>query len=195
MAPGDYVNKIDAAFRRAGFGDADAFAEWMSLVEDPLRRSLARFARAVDVEVVVQETFLRMWLIAREPARRLEGENASLRFAFRVAQNVAHEELRHTRLHPLIDENAVDQLPEFRLEPAFPDPSLGKAIRECIDRLPTQPKTALNSRIQDGHLPDRDLAQKARMKLNTFLQNIVRARKLMAACLEARGVRLEGIVS
>jgi DNA-directed RNA polymerase specialized sigma24 family protein len=103
--------------------------------------------------------------------------------------------LRHTRLHPLIDEKPVDQLPEYRLEPAFPDPLLQKAIRECIDRLPTQPKTALNARFQDGHMLDRDLAQRARMKLNTFLRNIVRARKLMAECLERRGVRFEGIFS
>jgi DNA-directed RNA polymerase specialized sigma24 family protein len=195
MAPGDYVNKIDTAFRRAGFGDADAFAGWMSLVECPLRRSLARFARAVDVEVVVQETFLRMWLLAQDPARRLEGENASIRFALRVAQNVAHEELRHTPLHQGIGIEGLSQLPEFRLDPEFPDPALRRVIRECLDRLPAQPKTALNSRIQDGHLPDRDLAQRARMKLNTFLQNIVRARKLMAECLERRGVRLEGIAS
>lgn len=56
---------LEAAFRLARSGDREAFAEWMGMVEIPLRRSLSRFARAVDVEVVMQETLLRMWLVAR----------------------------------------------------------------------------------------------------------------------------------
>jgi DNA-directed RNA polymerase specialized sigma24 family protein len=191
----DQAEMLERAFRRAGSGDADAFADWMGMVEHPLRRSLARFARAVDVEVVVQETFLRMWMVASDPARRLEGESASLKFAFKVARNVALEELRHTRLYQFFDDRESIELPEMSITPEFPDPALKKAINECIDRLPAQPKTALSARIRDGHLPDRDLAREARMKLNTFLQNIVRARKLMAECLEKRGVRLEGILS
>lgn len=189
------ANRLESAFRRAGYGDADAFAEWMGIVEYPLRRSLAAFARAVDVEVVVQESFLRMWLIACDPGRRLQGEKASLKFAIRLARNVALEELRHTRLYQYFDEKDYDELPEMRVVPQLPDPALRRAIHECLDRLPEQPKTALNARIEDGHLPDRDLAQGARMKLNTFLQNIVRARRLMAKCLEDRGVNLEGILA
>lgn len=166
----------------------------MSLVENPIRRSLARFARAVDVEVVVQETFLRMWMVANDRTRRLEGENASLKFALAVARNVALEELRHTRLYQFFEKDGSDSLSELSCLPELPDPALRKAINECIDRLPSQPKTALNARINEGHLPDRSLAQGVRMKLNTFLQNIVRARRLVAECLEKRGVRLEGII-
>lgn len=180
---------LETAFGRAESGDADAFAEWMAIAEHPLRRSLARFARAVDVEVVVQETFLRMWLVACDDTRRLEGGNASLKFALGVARNVAHEELRKTRLFQFVDE-----VPEPVSVPNLPDPALRKAINECMGRLPEKPRTALNARVQDGHLPDRDLAAGARMKLNTFLQNIVRARKLMAECLEKRGVRLEEVM-
>jgi DNA-directed RNA polymerase specialized sigma24 family protein len=195
MTRDDQAEKLRTAFERSRSGDANAFAEWMGMVELPLRRSLGGFAHAVDVEVVVQETFLRMWLVVRDQARRLEGENASLRFALRVARNVAHEELRQTHLYHLIDEEELNTLPEFRLDPEFPDPALRKAIAECMDRLPAQPKAALSVRIRDGHLPDRSLAEGLRMRPNTFLQNIVRARKLMAACLEKRGVRLERILS
>jgi DNA-directed RNA polymerase specialized sigma24 family protein len=191
----DPANKLDASFQRAGFGDTNAFAEWMSLVENPLRRSLARFARAVDVEVVIQETLLRMWIIANDRARRLEGENASLRFALRVARNVAREELRHTRLYQFFDDDESNDSSEMSFVPELPDPALGKSINECIARLPVQPRTAIYARIHDGHLPDRALAQDVGMKLNTFLQNIVRARKLVAECLEKRGVRLGGIIS
>jgi DNA-directed RNA polymerase specialized sigma24 family protein len=187
--------RIESAFRRAGSGDADAFAEWMGMVEYPMRRSLAAFARAVDVEVVVQESFLRMWLIACDPARCLEGENASLKFALGLARNVALEELRRTRIYQYIDDKSSDALPEICIAPEFPDPALRRAIHECLDRLPAKPKTALRARIQDGDLPDRDLAQDAGMKLNTFLQNIVRARKFMARCLENKGVKLDGVLS
>jgi DNA-directed RNA polymerase specialized sigma24 family protein len=189
------AERLEAEFRQAGLGDPDAFARWMAMVERPLRRSLARFARAIDVEVVVQEALMRMWLVVCDPTQRLEGLNASLRFALGVARNVALEELRRTRLYQFLDDKALNQLPEFSFNPELPDPALGDAIRECLDRLPGKPKTAITARIQEGHLPDRDMARGARMKLNTFLQNIVRARRLIANCLEKRGVRLEEILS
>ena len=190
MTDDNQAYRIEAGFRRARSGDADAFAVWMDAVELPLRCSLARFARAVDVEIVVQETFMRMWLVACDPRRILEGENASLKFALAVARNVALEEIRRTRHEEFVDPQDLDKLSKNFISPELPDPALRKAIADCIERLPTQPKRALTARIADGHLPDRDLARQARMKLNTFLQNIVRARRLLADCLERRGVRL-----
>ncbi len=185
---------IEERFGRARFGDRDAFAEWMGAVELPLRRSLARFAHVVDVEVVAQETLMRMWLVACDAARILEGENASLRFALRVARNVALEELRRTHHEESVDPDDLDKLSKGFINPDLPDPALRKAITECIERLPKQPQKALTARINEGHLPDHDLARKARMKLNTFLQNIVRARRLFADCLEKRGVRLQELL-
>jgi DNA-directed RNA polymerase specialized sigma24 family protein len=186
---------IENAFMLAGSGNTEAFSEWMGMVEIPLRKSFARFARFVDPEVIVQETFLRMWLVARDPARRLEGENASLRFALKVARNVVHEELRRMRPYQSLDDEEWNELPEMSFEPVLPDPALGKAIRKCLDRLPEQPRTALNARLFQSHHPDRQLAEQLRMRLNTFLQNIVRARKLLAECLERRGVRLGEMLS
>jgi len=72
----------------------DAFADWMGRVERLIRLSLRRFARAADVEGVVQETLMRMWLLAREPERRLTGEDASLRYALGMARNIARSEAR-----------------------------------------------------------------------------------------------------
>ena len=40
-------------------------------------------------------------------------------------------------------------------------------------------------------LDDRTLAAELDMRVNTFLQNIVRARRLLRKCLEGKGVRLE----
>lgn len=189
------ADRMESAFQLARSGDTDAFAQWMGMAEIPLRRSLVRFARAVDVEVVVQETFMRMWLFANDAGRILEGESASLRFALGVARNVALEELRRWRQDSFADLEGIDSLPQGRVYPELPDPALGKAIGECMEQLPPQPRTALAARIGEGHLPDRDIAQGVRMKLNTFLQNIVRARRLLADCLEKRGVRVVEILS
>ena len=139
---------IEAAFRRARAGDADAFAEWMKMVEHPLWRSLARFARHIDLEVVVQETFLRMWIVACDPGRHLEGEYASLKFALRVARNVGLEELRRTRCGSTV---SFDEQPEPPVCFDFPDPLLKKTIYRCFDLLPQKPKSAMAARLQDGH--------------------------------------------
>jgi len=189
------ADRLEEAFRLARSGNPEVFAEWMGMAEIPLRRSLRRFARAVDVEVVVQETLLRMWLLANDPQWVLEGDNASLKVAFRVARNVALEEIRRFRQDRFVNVDTLDSLPEGCVEPELPDPALGRAINDCIERLPKQPRRVLSARMRDGWLPDREIAGGLRMKVNTFLQNIVRARKLLADCLERRGVRLGEILS
>jgi hypothetical protein len=45
-----------------------------------------------------------------------------------------------------------------------------------------------------GEAPDRDLAESVGMQKNTFLQNVVRARKLIAGCLEHAGYRLREVL-
>lgn len=172
-----------------------AYADWMSLVELPLRRALARWSRAVDVEVVVQETFLRMWIRAVD-GPPLEGPNASLRFAHKVARNVAREEARraHTdRLVPLDGED--DSLEPFVDPEPASDHGLRRVIRKCIDALPRRPREALRARLRLGATtPDRDIASNLRMKSNTFLQNIVRARKFLEECLARNGVKLKEVL-
>ncbi len=194
-AEGKCGEHVEAAFRLARSGNREAFAQWMGMVEVPLRCSLSRFARAVDVEVVIQETFLRMWMVAGDPQRILEGSSASLKFAHAVARNVAFEEMRRYRQDHLVDLDILDSLPEGRWEPDPPDPALARAISKCIQILPRQPRQALEARFRDGGRPDRDLAAGLHMKVNTFLQNIVRARRMLRECLEKRGVRLTEILS
>ena len=186
---------MEEAFRLSQAGDMEAFARWMGMVEMPLRRSLLRFARAVDTEVVVQETFVRMWLVACDPQRQLSGPDASIKFALRVARNVALEEMRRYRQERFVDLAGLEALPEGSVLPDPPDPALRRAIEDCIRRLPGQPRAALTARAQSGGRPDREIAADLCMKLNTFLQNIVRARKLLTDCLERRGVRLAEILS
>lgn len=185
---------IDAVFRVACHGDRDAFAEWMGAVEAPIRRSLARFARAVDVESVLQETLLRMWLYAQDRGRELEGPAASLRFAIGMARNIARSEARRMgRVMFLPPEDLPEQ--EVQPEPP-PDPALRRAIMECLGQLKGKPRDAMNARLVEhgSQFPDRLHAATLHMTLNTFLQNVVRARKAMAECLRSRGIVLEEVL-
>ncbi len=190
-----HEDRLEKLFRLTRLGDRGAFAQWIGMVEIPLRRSLHRFARAVDVEAVVQETLLRMWLVAGDPQRVLEGSRASLKYAFAVGRIVALEEMRRYRQDRFVGLDVLENLPEGRINPDPPDPALARKLQDCMERLPRRPREALWARVHDGRLPDRQLADALRMKANTFFQNIVRARRLLRECLERRGVRLEEILS
>ena len=55
--------------------------------------------------------------------------------------------------------------------------------------LPRKPAEAIQARIDSaGAEPDAVLAERLRMRRNTFLQNVTRARRLLAACLRRRGI-------
>lgn len=183
------MSEADLAFERARRGDVGAFANWMALVERPVRGSLRRFARAIDVESALQETFLRMWIAGQDRGRAFTGENASLRFALRIARNVALEEVRRARLDHLVSLDELDPSSEPSIDPTPPsDPGLLRAIKDCVSRLRGKPRDALLARLARGHeLHDRDVAASLGMAVNTFLQNVVRARKAVALCLEGKG--------
>ena len=187
------MTEIDRQFARACLGHMRGFEEWMGIVEIPIRLSLRRFARAVDVESIVQETLLRMWVLAQDQRRRpLEGENASLRFAIGMARNLARSEARRMGREVLLP---PDDMPDVEVPPDPPsDPGLRKAILDCIEKLAKKPLAALRARLHMGGVqPDRDIAALLGMTTNTFLQNITRARKQVAVCLERQGVELEGL--
>lgn len=188
------MTESDVLFAQARHADADAFADWMGSVELPIRISLRRFARAVDVESIVQETFLRMWILAQDQERTLEGENASLRFALGVARNLARAEARRMGKETLLP---PEDLPEIAVPPdPTSDPGLMLAIRECIEKLSKKPLAAMRARLKLGVMfLDREIADQVGMTLNTFLQNITRARKLVMSCLERRGIPLEEVLS
>ena len=165
----------------------------MGAVEFPIRHSLRRFARAVDVEAVVQETFLRMWLFSQDNSRSLTGEDASLRFAIGLARNVARSEARRLGYEALLP---AEYLPEVTVDPASPsDPRLKQAILDCIGRLARKPLQALRARMElAGLLADGEIAARLGMRVNTLLQNIVRARKQVAECLSRKGISLQELI-
>jgi DNA-directed RNA polymerase specialized sigma24 family protein len=186
------LTEIDGLFTAAREGDVDSFEAWMGSVELPIRLSLRRFARAVDVESVVQETLMRMWVLAQDTERVLEGENASLRFALGMARNIARAEARRTGRETLLP---PEDLPEIEVPPEPPsDHRLREAILGCIEKLAKKPLLALRARLRHGGVQsDSQIASWLDMTTNTFLQNIVRARRQVAACLERQGIEMEGI--
>lgn len=166
-------------------GHRDAFARWMAGAELPMRQSLRSFATRVDVESVMQEALLRTWQIA--PRVELDGKpNALLRVSLRIARNLAIDEVRRTRRLCPGDED-IDASLDFAARAEPPDPMLRKWIRHCHERLPARPALALEARL-DASEPDAAIAARLGMRLNTFLQNFTRARKLLIECLRARGV-------
>ncbi len=172
-------------------GNAQAFGTWMGSCEPTVRLSLRSFASAVDTEAVLQESLLRVWQVA--PRFVPDGrDNGLLRLAIRIARNLAVSELRKIRARPAESDEIEDALAENEVPPAPPDPMLRRQIADCRDKLPQKPREAFEARLHsEGARDDDDLATKLGMRLNTFLQNVTRARKLLAECLKRAGVVLD----
>ena len=187
------MTDVDDHYRAMSDGDRGALAQWLGRVERPIRRSLEPFARAVDVEGVVQETLMRMWLMANDRSRALSGENASLRYAIGMGRNLARNEARRLRREVYLPQG---ELPEPAIvDDPPPDPGLRRVIEECLGRIAGRPLAALRARLANGHrLPDHEVASQIGMKVNTLLQNVVRARRQLAACLESKGVPLQELL-
>lgn len=182
---------LDAELAGIVAGDPDAFARWVAGAEPPLRAALRSLAAHVDVEAVLQEALLRVWQVA--PRCRSDGRpNALLRLGVRIARNLGLDELRRAR-SVAVDVAALEAAAarDEDFAARAPDPLLRQLIDACRQALPAQPAAALRARLESaGAEPDEALAARLAMKLNTFLQNVGRARKLLAACLERRGVRV-----
>lgn len=188
---------LDAHLPSIALGDAIAFGRWLAGAEPRLRDSLRPFAARVDTEAVLQETLLRAWQVA--PRHRQDGRpNSLLRVSIRIARNLCIDEMRRVRSSPMDDEaleRAMSAAEEVTAG-AGPDPFLRRAIEECREKLPDKPAAALSARLGAGGCdPDETLAERLGMRLNTFLQNFGRARKLLAECLGKRKVDLEAELS
>jgi RNA polymerase sigma-70 factor (ECF subfamily) len=166
-------------------GDEGAFGRFLGAVEPSIRAGLRPFAARVDIEAVVQESALRLWQVA--PRFVADGApNGLARLWMRIAKNLALDEVKRRR-----EVLAGDDAPPPSTEIALPDPLLRRLIHACFEALPDRPSAALRARIDaEGQEPDLLLATRLEMRLNTFLQNVTRARKLLAECLEKKGVAL-----
>ncbi len=182
---------LDVHLPAIASGDTAAFARWLSGAEPIVRASLRSFAARVDVEAVVQETLLRAWQVA--PRIEADGRaNGLLRLALRAARNLAVDDVRRVarREEPVAPDDAALQAAAAE-GPALADPFLRRVIALCFEKLPPQPGAALRARLDAaGADADAELAVRCHMRLNTFLQNVARARKHLLQCLVAKGVPL-----
>lgn len=181
---------LDAFLPAILLGDTRAFAQWMARAEGPLRDSLRSFVTVIDVESILQESLLRVWQVA--PRFVADGRpNGLLRLGLRIARNLAISEVRKTRARAMPEEDlerALAIAEEGRTSDG-PDPLLRAVLAKCHQRLPEKPRQALDARMTaEGGRGDDELAQIIGMRLNTFLQNFTRARKMLAECLKKAGV-------
>jgi DNA-directed RNA polymerase specialized sigma24 family protein len=177
---------LDAELPGIVGGDEQAFGRFLGAAELSVRAGLRSFAARVDVEAVMQESALRLWQVA--PRFVADGSpNGLARLWMRIAQNLALDEVKRRR-ELLADDDAA-LAPTIDVAP--PDPLLRRLIHACFEALPDRPGAALRARLEsEGAEPDLHLAARLEMRLNTFLQNITRAKKLLAACLREKGVAL-----
>lgn len=176
--------------------DTHAFGQWMAGAEGPMRESLRSFAKVVDVEAVLQEALLRVWQVA--PRFVPDGAaNGLLRLGIRIAKNLAISEVRRTRTRPTEEDELETALAETsEPQPEMPDPLLRQVLAKCFELLPDQPRRVLSLRLASTGSGDDVIAQSLNMRINTFLQNFGRARRLLGECLRKNGVSVaEGLVS
>lgn len=182
------MTEVDELWQQACLVDKRAFGDWAGRVERPVRRSLSAFAHAIDVEGVTQETLFRMWRLACHDGLMLEGENASQRYACTMARNLARNMARkHRREHLLPPEELPEDPGALPMAPPS-DPFLRRHIQDCLAALKGKLKRAMTARLEHGHQHDDVVARMLEMTKNTLLQNIVRARKQIDACLAKKGV-------
>jgi DNA-directed RNA polymerase specialized sigma24 family protein len=114
-----------------------------------------------------------------------------LRLASRIVRNLAISEARRFRTVPTGFDDGGPLEPT--IGPAnLPDTAVRAAFSLCRDKLPARPRAAIDARLQaDGAQDDHQLAEALRMRTNTFLQNITRARRLLADCLRRAGIDLD----
>lgn len=178
---------LDVHLARIVDGDADAYGSFLASAAPVVRQSLRSFATKVDVEAVLQESFLRVWQVAPKLVSDGKG-NGLLRLALRIARNLALDEVKRRR------EDALPEGVEPGYEPALLDPFLNERIRACFGKVPGQPRAALSARIEAGPGEnDAAVAERLGMRVNTFFQNIARARRLILECLEKAGVVLDAL--
>ena len=181
----------DALLPAIAAGDTQAFAVWLRDAEPRVRLTLARFARAVDTEAVLQEALLRIWQVAGRV--QLDGRgDALVRLAIQIAHNLAIDHVRRDRRLALTERAQLAASPLSDVDDSPPpDPLLREVIVACIEKLPKQPSAALHARLENaGFDPDETLAKRLGMQLNTFLKNFGRARTLLLDCLGSRGISL-----
>ena len=166
--------------------DEDAFKRWLERILIDLRLSLQRFAKIVDVEVVVQETAILVW--ERTSTIVPDGRPAFLlRWAIRVARNKALNDVKRAQRDvPLHEPSERSETQSGR---AGADPFLRARIHSCHERLPTALRRVIDMILADGGQQSaRESATAGGMSYDAFRQNLARGRRALVNCLKEHGI-------
>ena len=178
------VAEWEAIVRR----DEDVFKRWLERCQIHLRLSLRSFAAVVDVEVVVQETAIRVW--ERASTIVPDGRPAFLaRWAVTVARNKARNEIKRAE-HEVPLEEPPDR-PDTQIVRAGIDPFLRARLHACRERLPAALRRVIDVILADGgERSARECATASRMSYDAFRQNLARGRRALEACLREYGIEV-----
>jgi RNA polymerase sigma-70 factor (ECF subfamily) len=146
----------DALVAAAGRGEREALhvlvERWGRRVHAFLRRALAS---SHDADDLTQETFLRLWRAA--PRYRAQGRFAA--WLFRIAGNLARQEMRRRRLRALLlgetqtsMEDVLDSLPApaaFDPESPLRAEEIRRALATALAKLPARQRLAVLLRFYE----------------------------------------------
>jgi RNA polymerase sigma-70 factor (ECF subfamily) len=187
------MNDLDRELAGIAAGDPESFGRWVAGAEPLLRARLRPLSTRIDAESVLQEVLTRVWTTANR-CKRDGRPHALVRYAIRIQHNLAIDELRKARL----EATDVDTLERYLMaeepsEPGYSDPLMRRLVKGCLELLPPKAQAVVRARWESSGLAsDSELAAQLNMKLNTFLQNVTRARKLLADCLRSQGADVPG---
>ena len=183
------MTEIDEVFEGVRARRDFAFQNWITMVEMPLHLSLRRFARAVDVECVVQQTFVDAWKLLRQKGYEWPSENVSLQWVISVAWDVARSEARRNGFEHL--------LPPHEVSEAEPGPdekariALREAMKDCTPKLTAEEEVTLLCRLQHGGFSEASIAGCCRKDVTTLASIVTKARRKVIRCLERKGIEVD----
>ena len=192
---GRLANVDDAELaRRAAAGGEEAFRELVERYERPIFSLLIRLVRIRELaEELAQETFVKAW----GALDRYDGAHRMASWLFKIAHNCAVDHLRRkgiatVSLTPKEDDGAPG-LGETLADPAAETPEhaaerseLGLALEAALARLRPEYREVMVLRFEEG-LAYEEIAAATGLPMGTVKTHIHRARKEMAALLEADG--------
>jgi RNA polymerase sigma-70 factor, ECF subfamily len=170
---------------RARQGDVDAFAELFEQLRSRVFTVAWRLVGSNDAEDVVMETYLKAW-------KALPGFNqrASLEtWLYRIAHNCAVDVLRKRRPLPDGQREPVDveALADPRARPpdeAAAASDLAREVRQALDTLSPEHRTALRLRYSDG-LSYAEIAAATGVSIGTVMSRLFNGKRRLQQQLKA----------
>ena len=169
---------------RARRGEAGAFAELVKRYQDKIFRFLLRLVHSRDDAMdLAQDTFMR----AYQGLGRWEPEAPFRSWLFRIARNLAFDQLRHGRLVEFVEFDDSADLPDRSQNPelALETAQRYGALEAALQRMPVEQREMILLREIEG-LSYEEMAQVLELPPGTVKSRLSRARLALMAMTRAR---------